>query len=149
MSHGGAPVALRPHHLLCCIGFEGKGYSDDFTANMTTLVMGRLRAPGGDGTEILITPVADAICGPCPKREGLGCQREDSIAVLDGRHAQALGLPPGSRLTWGAAKARIAARLVPDDLDRICAGCQWLPLGLCKSAVARLHADMSATAPHG
>ena len=42
---GAPPIRFRPHHFLCSLGFEGKGYSEAFTANMTGIVMGRLRAP--------------------------------------------------------------------------------------------------------
>ena len=33
------PLRYRPHHFLCSLGFEGKGYSDAFTANMEAIVM--------------------------------------------------------------------------------------------------------------
>lgn len=29
------PVRYRPHHFLCSLGYEGKGYSEAFTDNMT------------------------------------------------------------------------------------------------------------------
>ena len=64
------PLRYRPHHFLCSLGFEGKGYSDAFTANMDAIVMGRLRASGGDAIEIRVVGAADDICGPCPKRRG-------------------------------------------------------------------------------
>ena len=63
-------VRYRPHHFLCSLGFEGKGYSEAFTANMAAIVMGRLRAAGGDATLIEVTPATDDICAPCPKRRG-------------------------------------------------------------------------------
>ena len=46
------PLRYRAHHFLCSLGFQGKGYSEVFTANMTAIVMGRLRTPAGDATEI-------------------------------------------------------------------------------------------------
>ncbi|WP_255576344.1 MULTISPECIES: DUF1284 domain-containing protein [Jannaschia] len=131
-------IRLRPHHVLCSIGFEGKGYSGPFIANMGHIVDGRLRAPGGEDIPILITSDADAICAPCPKRRGLGCEAGDRIAVLDGRHAAQLGLVPGETLSWGDCLDRVRARVTPQDLDRICAGCSWLDQGMCKTALARL-----------
>ena len=44
------PVRFRPHQFLCSLGFEGKDYSDAFTANMTAIVLDQLRGPGGDAT---------------------------------------------------------------------------------------------------
>lgn len=138
--HSASPAAtirLRPHHVLCAIGFEGKGYSDSFTQNMHAIVDGRLRAENGTETVIEITPQTDNICAPCPKRRGRLCTNEEKIAALDQRHAKALGLTAPSRLTWGEALSR-ARDVAPNDLDRLCAGCQWLPMGMCKSALARL-----------
>lgn len=133
-----APLPLRPHHILCSLGFEGHGYSDGFTANMEAIVQGRLRAEAGDATEIRITGTADAICAPCPRRRGDGCEVQAAIDRLDRAHAEALQLAPGDHLTWQDAQDRVRAHVRPDDLDTLCAGCRWLPLGLCKAAVARL-----------
>lgn len=105
---------------------------------MSRIVNGELRGPGGRDVGILITGQADAICAPCPRRIDFGCEVQESIDGLDQRHGEALGIAPGDRLTWGACLDRVAERIVPDDLDTLCAGCQWLELGVCKSAVAQL-----------
>ena len=132
-------VTFRPHHFLCSLGFQGKGYSDDFTANMSGIVVDRLRAPGGDDTVIEVTGATDDICAPCPKRRDTLCTEQDKIAALDRRHARALGLFVGSTLTWGDAKRRIVKRVPPGSLATLCAGCQWLELGLCEKALSELH----------
>lgn len=133
------PVRYRPHHFLCSLGFEGRGYSDAFTANMAAIVMGRLRAAQGDDTVITVTATADSICAPCPRRDGSGCLDQGRIDALDTAHARALGIMDGQTLTWGQAKARIQARVMPGDLARICAGCSWHPAGMCDAALLRLH----------
>ncbi|SPH17369.1 hypothetical protein DEA8626_00887 [Defluviimonas aquaemixtae] len=135
----GQRIRYRPHHFLCSLGFEGKGYSDAFTANMDAIVMGRLRAEGGDATEIEVTGAADDICAPCPKRRGRLCTNEPKIKQLDRAHAAALRLAPRERLTWGEAKVRIRANVAPGSLKTICRGCEWEPLGLCEAALAQLH----------
>ena len=132
------PITFRPHHFLCALGFQGKGYSDSFTANMAQIV-DRLRAPDGDDVLIEVTVQADHICAPCPHRMGQSCAKAAKIAVLDQRHATALGVQDGTRLTWGDAKERVRARVAPGDLSSLCAGCTWLSLGLCEAALARLH----------
>lgn len=137
------PVRFRPHHFLCAIGFEGKGYSDVFTANMAQII-GGLRAKGGGATVIEVQGAADDICGPCPLRRGLGCENQAKIDQLDAAHAAALGLAPGDVITWDAAQDRIAQRIAPDDLDQICAGCSWLPMGMCKRALRDLKATKNA-----
>lgn len=147
------PIRFRPHHFLCALGFQGKGYSDRFTANMDEIVNGRLRAPGGDDLRIQVTGAADDICAPCPKRIGRACTTESRIRVLDRAHAAALRLAPREILTWGEAKARILAHVPPGSLKHLCRGCQWEPLGLCEAALADLHSggpspNTEAPEPH-
>jgi hypothetical protein len=136
-------IRFRPHHFLCALGFEGKGYSDGFTATMHRIVVDILRAPGGDATRIEVTAVTDDICAPCPKRRGRLCTDQGKIARLDRAHGAALDLAAGEVITWAAAQDRMAA-LAPEDLDRICAGCSWLEMGMCKSALSRLKSDRAA-----
>lgn len=133
-------IRFRPHHFLCALGFQGKGYSEDFTANMAGIV-DRLRGPGGGDLLLQVTYQADAICGPCPHKRGLGCEKSAKITALDSRHAAALRLRDGGCLTWGDAQARIRSHVAPGDLQTLCAGCAWLELGLCEDALARLHTD--------
>ncbi len=133
------PVRYRPHHFLCSLGFEGKGYSEAFTANMTAIVMGRLRAEGGDAVVIEVISHLDDICAPCPKRRDDRCATQDKIVRLDESHARALALKSGDRLTWGQAKARIRAAVPPGSLKTLCAGCEWEAYGMCEKALARLH----------
>ncbi|CUH40355.1 hypothetical protein JSE7799_03087 [Jannaschia seosinensis] len=129
-------LRMRPHHVLCSIGFEGEGYDDAFIANMGNLVYGTLRAPGGRETPIEITGEADAICAPCPSRRGLGCEKDPQIQELDAAHADILGIAVGDTLSWGECLERVRDRVVPKDLARICAGCMWLPMGMCERKVA-------------
>lgn len=129
-------VLLRPHHVLCAIGWQGHGYSSEFTQNMNAVVIDCLRAD--PETEVVFTHAADAICGPCPSRRGSSCRVADRIALLDARHGEALGIAPGQRMRWAEAQSRAVDRLVPADLERICKDCKWLELGLCQSALARL-----------
>jgi hypothetical protein len=131
-------LRLRPHHVLCSIGFEGKGYDDAFTANMARIVLGQLRAPGGAEQPVLVTGDADAICAPCPKRRGLGCEAQAQIDALDARHGAALDLAPGDRLSWGECLERARTRVAPEELATLCAGCNWLPMGMCAEALRAL-----------
>lgn len=137
-------VRFRPHHFLCALGFQGKGYSPDFTANMAAIVTDRLRAEGGDAVPVTVTAGFDDICAPCPRNGGARCSQQDKIDRLDAAHAAALSLAPGDTVTWGEAKARIRARIAPGSLATLCAGCEWQPLGMCEAALSRLHDDEGA-----
>lgn len=130
-------ITFRPHHFLCSLGYQGKGYDDAFTANMDAVVSDGLHQDGGDDTEITVTRTADIICGPCPHRRGQGCASQDKIDALDDRHAERLNLKAGDVLTWGAAKDRIADYVKAGDLADLCEGCQWLELGICEDALSR------------
>jgi hypothetical protein len=143
------PVRFRPHHFLCALGFEGKGYSDSFTANMAGIVDDRLRAPGGDATVMQVVADTDDICAPCPKRRGTLCSTQAKIKVLDRAHAHALRLAPREVLTWGEAKDRIRAHVLPGSLKTLCAGCQWEPYGMCEKALSRLHETQDAAPQDG
>ena len=140
------PIRYRPHHFLCSLGFENKGYSDAFIANMADIVVGQLRAPSGGDKLIEVTLHADDICAPCPKRRGTGCTSQPKIDALDMTHASALGLNDGDQLTWGQALERIKTRVAPEDLHHICKDCAWLEYGMCAAAVARLR-DADAQTP--
>ncbi|WP_245727225.1 DUF1284 domain-containing protein [Paracoccus isoporae] len=130
---------LRPHHVMCAIGWAGHGYSPEFTENMNAVVVGRLRAD--PATRIRFTAQADSVCAPCPHRRGTGCASSEKINDLDRRHAAALDIAPGQEMSWSEARGRAVSRLVPDDLDRICARCQWLSYGLCKAALRRVQQE--------
>ena len=58
-------VLLRPHHVMCAIGWTGRGYSPEFSANMDAVVVGRLRAD--PDTPVQFTGTADSVCAPCPR----------------------------------------------------------------------------------
>lgn len=106
---------------------------------MTGIVVETLRAPGGGDQVIEVVSLTDDICTPCPKRRGTQCTSQEKISALDRRHARALGLRRGDRLTWAQARNRIRETVPPGSLSKLCNGCQWLELGLCEAALSDLH----------
>jgi hypothetical protein len=131
------PLTFRPHHFLCALGFQGKGYNSDFEFNFQA-ICDRLHAPSGDQTVIEVVKYTDAICGPCPERRGHLCASQAKVAALDHKHARALHLKAGDRLTWGEAKQRIKFFLSLPLFHEICEGCSWKNLGLCEQALVKL-----------
>jgi hypothetical protein len=55
-------MKLRGHHLLCILGFQGYGYSEDFVLNMARI--NELRK--SDKTTIKLINRPDDICSACP-----------------------------------------------------------------------------------
>jgi soluble lytic murein transglycosylase-like protein len=137
VSHKPPRVQFRPHHFLCTVGFRGKGYSDSFVENYQEIA-DHLRGPDGDNQEIQVVEETDSICAPCPNRREKLCTAQEKIESLDRRHAEALGVGEGDVLTWKEAKQRIKKNVDFETFERICDGCQWKDLGVCRESLAEL-----------
>ncbi len=127
-------IKFRPHHFLCTLCFQGKGYSPSFVENYQA-ISARLKAPTGDQEVIHITAQSDSICAPCPHNQGKQCTTEEKIATLDHNHAEALDVKVGEKISWGAAKQKIAENISLEKFHTICAPCQWKPLGICEQVL--------------
>lgn len=123
-------VQLRGHHLLCLLGYRGKGYSEEFCANMTD-VYEALRT--GPETTVTIVSGPDKLCGACPEQH-YHC-RNESVDRRDAAVLRRAGIVPGAAMRWSDIRAQIAERVAPEDLAVLCAGCQWLALGFCEEGV--------------
>jgi len=132
-------LKFRPHHFLCTVGYQGKGYSPEFTQNYDEIAR-HLKADGENGDAIAIEVVGktDSICSPCPSRRGALCEMQAKIEKLDHAHATILSLKEGDVLSWGEAKERIATHFTDEAFESACAPCSWKPLGICKAALLEL-----------
>ncbi len=128
-------LKLRPHHVFCTVAFQGKGYSPEFVAGYSK-VKALLEAE--PQTAVSLSSTADAVCEPCSFRRGDGCETQEKIDRLDHAHAEALGAEDGETRPWSEWVARLRDRVTVEAHPRICAGCQWLPLGICESALRQL-----------
>lgn len=127
-------ILFRPHHFLCALCFQGKGYSSEFVDQFQT-IMSSLNGPQGDDVMIHIVNYTDSICAPCPHRQGQFCASQNKIDRLDRSHAKALAIEHESTIRWGSAKKRIAENLSLDIFHQICAGCEWKDLGICEKVL--------------
>lgn len=132
------PLQFRPHHFLCTLGFEGKGYSDIFVSNFAEITKRLRESPDGDEQIIEVTPFSDSICEPCPNRRGARCDTQSKISDLDRAHASILSLKPGDQLTWSEAKDRIRTNMTIELHRQACAPCGWKTLGICEIALRKL-----------
>lgn len=132
-------IRFRPHHFLCTVGFEGKGYSEEFVANYSRIAEGLRETPSGDDAEItVIEEATDSICHPCPNRRENLCETETKIRTLDSAHAEILEIKSGDVLTWGEAKNRIRTKMTLEKFHTACAPCSWKRAGLCERALEKL-----------
>lgn len=133
-------MKLRGHHLLCILGFRGRGYSAQHVANMAALVQQLRSLPL---LAVQVTDSPDDICFRCPYLEKGVCAQKGAgselrVASRDQRLLLRLGLLPGACLPWSEIQRRIAATVVPQDLETLCKGCQWLSRGYCREGLQRL-----------
>lgn len=129
------PITFRPHHFLCALCFQGKGYSANFISNFK-IIMAILNGVNGDNHPIIVTAITDAICTPCPNRLNTTCTSQTKIDKLDQAHASALRIQPNDQLTWGEAKTKIKTHIDINTFHRICKDCEWKQLGICESAIS-------------
>lgn len=134
------PIKFRPHHFLCAVGYEGKGYAPGFVANFDKIIA-QLRGVNGDETVITVTKHTDSICAPCPHRRDLLCESQAKIEKLDNAHAEVLQIEDGDQMTWGEAQQRIIKNLTIEKFDQICAPCEWKKLGVCETALRKLRTN--------
>jgi hypothetical protein len=146
---------FRPHHFLCTVGFQGKGYSPDFEKNYAQISLllkgagfeaGYKESTVGNSVKIKVVERTDSICGPCPSKRGDLCETQEKIDRLDRAHAAVLGVKAGDQLSWGEAKARIAEKFSLEKFNAACESCSWKPMGVCQTALLELkkaHLELS------
>ena len=66
-------LILRGHHLLCLKGFQGYGYSEEFTKNMISVNDKRKLKE----TTVKLTNSSDDSCKSCPNLKNNICENED------------------------------------------------------------------------
>jgi hypothetical protein len=131
----GMRISFRPHHFLCTLGFQGRGYSPEFIANYKAIVESLHR---NEETPIEVVAQGDSICRACPHQEQGICEQEEKIQGLDARHSHVLGLHPGDVLSWKQARALLKKKMTLDAFDQACAGCSWKASGICEAALREL-----------
>ncbi len=127
-------IKFRPHHFLCTLSFEGKGYSPEFVKNYFEIK----NSLTPETVIEIVLDTADSICQPCPNRQGLRCATEEKVLALDANHAKILGVSGGEQLSWGEALDKIATKMTLEDFHRVCAPCGWKELGVCEKTLRDL-----------
>ena len=127
---------FRPHHFLCTLGFEGKGYSPHFVNNYQAIVVTLTENPL---TSILVVDKLDDICHACPhQRPKELCSKQQFIAKLDNAHQSILGIKAGQVITWQKAQQLIKSNMTLERFHQACEGCEWKSLGICEHALKRV-----------
>ncbi|MDD1772247.1 MAG: DUF1284 domain-containing protein [Methanomassiliicoccales archaeon] len=118
-------VRLRHHHLVCMQNFVGKGYDENFVANMQRVIED-LRRPD---TIAHLEIGCDDICSCCPNRDGALCRDETSVIGKDRSVALFLGIPERTDVDASAVLDRVKERMLElDDVRSLCGECDWADL---------------------
>ena len=125
-------VKLRPHHLLCTQGYEGKGYSQAFVDNMTRITQYLRHSPYA---MVEIVQSTDDICAHCPKMLGQGlCQSDEKVLRYDQKVVDYFGVKP-CVYVYKDLVATINQQMTQAMMDDICGDCGWYDTSLCRERV--------------
>jgi len=125
-------MKLRPHHLLCTQGYEGKGYNEAFIENMTTLtnLLGR-----DEDVAIELVFSTDDICAKCPMMlEVDRCEENEKVKRLDQKVIDYFNLEEKNYI-YRALIFEINAKMTATMMDDICSECNWYPTSACKERI--------------
>lgn len=125
-------MKLRPHHLLCTQGYEGKGYSDAFVENMTAIT-DLLRS--GERARIDLVFSTDDICAKCPMMLDVDrCEANEKIKRLDQKVVHYFGLEEKSYI-YQEIVCEINTKITASIMDDICSECSWYAVSACKKRI--------------
>ncbi len=115
-------VLLHPHHGLCFAFFEGKGYSDGFTANLAHF----LNALQTNDPDIRLTCSADPVCDACPNNCHGVCATQDKVEKYDRAVLSYCGLTEGDVLSYSSFAQAVQVKILNAGRRRnVCGTCQW------------------------
>ncbi len=121
-------IPLRPHHGMCLAYFEGKGYSEDFTAHMQEVLdfLTNEERAGEQEKQVRLTIGTDVICEACPHNEDGICDNDAQASEYDRKVLSLCGLKEGEVMTFQDFVSRVQDNIIADGKRTlICAGCQW------------------------
>lgn len=114
-------IDLRPHHGMCLFFFQGKGYSDAFTENMT-----KIKRALDANPLVRLTNEADAICSACPNNQNEICISLEKVNRYDSSVLELCSLEAGSVLSFQDLQQRIRRNILEaGKRPQICGDCQW------------------------
>ena len=125
-------IKLRPHHLLCTQGFNGKGYSADFVENMTAITS-RLRSDFDVMVEIVFS--TDDICSRCPHMLGENlCQSNEKVNRFDAKVIAYFGIEEKGYI-YKEIVHEIHTKMTQTIMDDICGECNWYAVSDCQKKI--------------
>lgn len=119
-------MKIRAHHLLCIQGFQGYGYSEEFTENMSKVIQNLKSFPNH---KIQITTCCDIFCACCPHNIGDKCaessKSNEKIIEMDVKVLKTIGLPVNTIIEAHDAFQLINNYFKSSNISEICGNCKW------------------------
>ncbi|MGN0537315.1 MAG: DUF1284 domain-containing protein [Acutalibacteraceae bacterium] len=123
---------LRPHHALCIQNFRGRGYSPEFTENMTSVI----QIMEQNNPQIMLVSETDILCSSCPHNQQGRCRSYSHVLELDKRFLQSCELHTETPITWQNLKTHAISILKNQHrFQKICHDCSWYEF--CSSLVQK------------
>lgn len=114
---------IRPHHILCLNNFIGKGYSNEFSANMACV---KKTLESDITARVIIAKGCDDICCLCPHRIGTKCETDDKTKGFDEKALQVLDICENNSYSWKELCDKFYKKIVLQDrLNDVCNNCSW------------------------
>lgn len=114
-------MKIRGHHLLCMEGFQGYGYSGEFTENMAEVV-----DEYKSNSEVEVIQGVDVICQFCPFQVEGECKKVKDVMAFDLEVLKVLGLNPGDRMRREEVAPIIwTMRAINGVMAEYCQKCEW------------------------
>ena len=130
---------IRPHHLMCILGFRGLGYNENFTINMTNIVKDLRSNPNAI---IIVSPEADDICVTCPHNNKGICVKkpnsEEIVQNLDSEYIKLIQIPLRVPISINDAWKNIVSSVSLETMENICKECEWWSDGYCSEGLREL-----------
>lgn len=113
--------SLRPHHGLCIHFYGGKGYSKEFTDNMSLLISGIV-----DSSIVTMSNQMDRICSCCPNNKLDKCVTAEKVQRYDDKVLRLCGFHYGDKVSFKEFSDKIRTQILDKNmLYKVCSDCEW------------------------
>lgn len=119
-------MKIRAHHLLCIQGFQGYGYSEEFTENMSKVIQNLKSFPDH---KIQITTCCDVLCACCPHNIANKCAESsnsnEKMIEMDIKVLKTIGLQANTIIEAHDAFQLVNKYFKSSHIIEICGNCKW------------------------
>lgn len=130
---------LRPHHLLCCAAFEGRGYNKKFIKQLKTVQAAVL-----SDAEIELVEDIDIVCKACPNLKSGECVSGQGLAAeMDSKVLALIDRPQIKGFCAPVSDYyEKLVKLKDRQLAEVCAACEWKRNNICKISIDKISGFM-------